>query len=353
MGPERTRWSGRSARRIALAAMMCALAGFVLAACGDDESSGTSNAPSEGSSSSTSSQPGEGKTIGVVYFLNADTPSAIIGKAYTDNLKKLGYEVTTVDSQGTPSNAVQAMQTFVQRGVDAIAVQLWQTDQVQAGVRAARGANIPIIGISSNEYGGDEGYRLITQFGPASGEALGERIASDIGEDGASMLTIGYSPGTVAKTREEGLLAALEGVPDVEIKRNELNVTDINASVANSVNAWLGDNPEGSAEHLFVWVPSSCCVVPAANAIRQAGRTDVKIYGFVDGTAATMAPLKQGVVEALAADDLATQGEQAADATAAVVEGGIDGPQETISLPPEIVDADNVEDYLGKNPDLK
>jgi ABC-type sugar transport system substrate-binding protein len=336
-------------RRIALAAASYALVGLSLAACGG----GGNGASATPGGSTSSSLPGKGKTVGVVYFLNADTPSAIIGKAYADSLKKLGYNVTGIDSQGSPANAVQAMQTFVQRKVDAIAVQLWQTNQVQAGVRSARAANIPVLGVSSNDAGGKDGYRLVTQFGPESGKALGQRIASKIGKDGASMLVIGYSPGTVAKTREEGLKAALAGVPNVKLKRNELNVTDINASVANSVNAWLGDNPKGSAKHLLVWLPSSCCVVPAANAIRQAGRSDVKVYGFVDGTAATMAPLKQGVVEALAADDLSNQGAKAAAATAAVIQNGIDGPQSMIALPPEIVTAANVAAYLKKNPGLK
>jgi ribose transport system substrate-binding protein len=341
----------RNGRRLIIAAVLSGMSALALGACGSSDSS-TSSTPATAGGGTSSSLPGKGKTVGVVYFLNADTPSAVIGKAYVSELKKLGYTVTGIDSQGSQANAVQAMQTFVQRGVDAIAVQLWQTNQVQAGVQAARAAKIPLLGVSSNDFGGSQGYRLVTQFGPQSGKALGQNIATQIGTDSASMLVIGYSPGTVAKTREDGLKSALKGV-NVKIKRNELNVTDINASVANSVNAWLGDNPKGSAQHLIVWVPSSCCVVPAANAIRQANRTDVKIDGFVDGTAATIPPLKQGVVDALAADDLKSQGARAAAGTASVIAKGIDGPQSMIALPPEIVTASNVASYVEKNADLK
>jgi ribose transport system substrate-binding protein len=353
VGFERTRLSGRTLRRSVLAVTTCALSALALGACGSSDDGGKSGTAAASEGTTSTSLPGKGKTVGVVYFLNADTPSAVIGKAYADSLKKLGYTVTGIDSQGSQASAVQAMQTFVQRGVDAIAVQLWQTNQVQAGVQAARAAKIPLLGVSSNDFGGKQGYRVVTQFGPESGKALGERIASEIGKDSASMLVIGYSPGTVAKTREDGLNTAISGLSNVKVKRNELNVTDINASVANSVNAWLGEHPKGSAKHLVVWVPSSCCVVPAANAIRQANRSDVKIDGFVDGTAATLPPLRQGVVDALGADDLANQGAKAAAATAGVIEKGVDGPQEMIALPPEIVTADNLAAYLEKNPGLK
>lgn len=295
--------------------------------------------------------PGAGKSVGVVYFLNADTPSAIIGKAYADSATKLGYSVSGVDSQGSPANAVTAIQNFVQKGVDAIVVQLWQVNQVRAGITAANAAGIPVIGVSSNALGGTKGYRLVTQFGPASGKVLGNYIVSKT-KGGGAALVIGYSPGTVAHTREQGLMKALKG-KGVKVTRNELNVTDINASTANSVNAWLGNNAKGSAANLFVWVPSSCCVVPAVNAIRQAGRSDVKVYGFLDGTKAAVRPLKQGYVQALAADDLAGQGAAAAKATLAVINGGPTGPQKVLTTLPQLVTKANLNAYLAKHPELK
>ena len=155
------------------------------------------------------------------------------------------------------------------------------------------------------------------------------------------------------KNLEEALKASLKRVPGIKITRNELNVTDINASTANSVNAWLAAHPKGSAKNLMVWVPSSCCVVPAVNALRQAGRSDVKVYGFVDGTSAVIRPLEEGYVGALASDDLAGQGSAAAAATLGVINGGIKGPQTTIRRTPDLVTPATLKAFLAKHPELK
>ncbi len=295
--------------------------------------------------------PGKGFTVGAVSFFNADTPSALVAKAYLDAAKKLGFSVTAVDSGGSPATAVSAMQNFVQKKVDVIWVQLWEAKQVQAGISAARAAGIPVMGSTNNSLGGANGYRFTTDMGPASGKLLAKSILQNT-KGAAAMLAIGYSPGAVARTREEGLKAALKTRKDIKLTRNELNVTDINASTTNSVNAWLGSHPKGSSPNLLIWVPASCCVTPAVTALRQADRLDVKVYGFVDGTKAVLRPIQQGYVAAAVSDDLIGLGRAAAQATLQVIKGGIKGPQKEVGLPAELVTKANVAAFAKKHPEL-
>jgi len=317
------------------------LIGVLVSACGSSDS---------GSDEAGGGKPGSGYTVGAVSFLNADLPSAAIANAYVDALKERGFDVSEVDAQGSPGTAVQAMQNFVQKGVDLIWVQLWEAKQVQAGLRAAQAAGIPVVA-SAPDLGGDDGYRSTINIGPASGEALAQYIA-DSTKGAGDMLVIGYSPGWQARTREEALNETLSGMPEINTDRVELNVTDINGFTTNAVNAWLGEHPKGSSENLMIWTPSSCCASAAVTALRQAGRDDVKLYSFLDATESLVRLVEQGWLTAVAADDVVNASQQMADDTPGIIEAGVDGAQNEIEPDVYVMDSKDISQTLNQNPDL-
>lgn len=303
-------------------------------------------------SAANGAQPGASKSIGVVSFAYSDPGTAVMAKSFNQPAQAQGFKVSVIDSQGDPGKAVAAMQNFVQQKVSAIVVQIWTPSQVRAGLSAATAAGIPVLGLGS-ELGGPNGFRGNAVLG-SDGKILGQYIAKTTKGKGA-MLVIGYSPGLPARMREQALTDALKQaglLPGITITRNELNVIDINGSVTNSVNAWLAKNPTKSSPNLAVWVPSECCVVSAVNAIRRAGRTDIKVYGFVDGVTAALKPLRQGYATALGSYDAPDMGRGLTNLTVQAIKNGVHGKQMTYYPKTELVTKATVSAFMQAHPEL-
>lgn len=295
-------------------------------------------------------QPGTGKTVGVIAHSLSDPTSSLAAGAYEDELNKLGYETVLIDSQGNAGAAVNGMQNLAQRKVDAIWVQTWEASQVQAGLRASNAAGVPVMSFGGG-LGGEDGFRHSTNFGLSAGTVLGEEVVGTT-EGRGQMLMIGYQPGLIARLREQGAMNVLGKRPDIEINRKELNLTDINGWTSNTVAAWLSAHPKDSSETMMVFVPSACCTAPAISAIRQAGRDDIRVFGFVDGAGTVLRDIQSGAISAAASDDLASMARSDAQLTPQVIERGIEAPQ-TESVPDaQLVTIDNVAEYASSHPEI-
>jgi len=313
-------------RRIALGATM-ALALGTAAACGGSSSG------SEGGDDSFS--------VGIVRFAPSEvTTEAVINK-YTKLAEDEGWEVTTANPDGAVDKAIGAMQDFVQKDVDLIIVSVIESKSLTAGLKSAQAAGIPVASIAG---GGADGVTFDLVVSP--GTEVPEAMVKNMGGKGR-VLALGYKPGLPCQLREDAFNKTVEGT-DITVDRQEVLIPGQLESGQKFATTWLAKNPKGS-EPLSIW---ACFDDPAMGAIvaaKQAGRDDVKIYGY-DGTPPALKALKEGQLAATAAPDTSGAAQMLFDATPDVIEGGVDAEPKTEEIPFPIITPETLDQYLKDNP---
>ncbi|MTB89601.1 sugar ABC transporter substrate-binding protein [Aeromicrobium senzhongii] len=312
-------------RRIALGATM-ALAMVTAAACG-------------GSSSNSGGD--DSFSVGIVRFAPSEvTTEAVINK-YTKLAEDEGWEVTTANPDGAVDKAIGAMQDFVQKDVDLIIVSVIESTSLAAGLKSAEAAGIPVASIAGGTADG-----IVFDLVVSPGTEVPEAMVANMGGKGR-VLALGYKPGLPCQLREDGFNEAVKGT-DITVDRQEVLIPGQLESGQKFATTWLAKNPKGS-EPLSIW---ACFDDPAMGSIvaaKQAGRDDVKIYGY-DGTPPALKALKDGQLAATAAPDTAGAAQMLFDATPGLIEAGVGADAKTEEIPYPIITPETLDQYLADNP---
>jgi ABC-type sugar transport system substrate-binding protein len=251
-------------RVLAVAAL---LAGAAACGSSDDEGSAVDASDWTGSAQFKTG------TVGILNVLGSSEAQQHWQETAVAAVKEIGWEQTVIDGKGDPAVEGQAINSFVQQGVDGIIIIGGVAPQtIAAQLRQAKDADIPVVstGVSSpNDDGSLDGVFAPpdAQFGVVLAEYLNEKLP-----DGAPYVALdltaaegAQAPNDAAKPILEKGGHALAGAVDL----------DLAGDLASQASKAAGDL---TAAHPDAKLLFGCCDFTAAMTdpvLKQAGRDDV------------------------------------------------------------------------------
>jgi simple sugar transport system substrate-binding protein len=261
------------------ALLVLGMATFV-AACGDDDDSGSSN------KDDVSLTQGRDLTIAVITHGEGDSFWAVAKKGAEQAGKDMGVEVKYSESANDPQKQAQLIDAAVTEKVDGIATSLPNPDALSDPIKKAVDAGIPVITLNS---GAGDYARLgaITHVGQdegIAGEAAGKRLAD---EGGQKLICVVHEQGNTGL--EERCAGAKKGfggeVENVQVK----GVADV-ATTLTEIQSKL--ESDDSIDSILTLNPD---IAVAARDAVQGASSDAKLATF---------DLSGDVVKAIKADEI-------------------------------------------------
>lgn len=332
-------------RRINIWMVLSVAVALIASACGGSSESTTTTSEAGTATSEpamTTSEPAaEGGEIGLIFNAASDPNQQAIARGVETVAEPAGYEVTELNSNSDAAAANDLMNTLVTRQVDAIIFITYDPAAMQAGIAAANEANIPVYAIGSG-YGTPEG--LTGAARQDAGTQQTERMVADLDGEG-SVLAFTFRAGNPCAVAEERFDTVMADYPDIEVSKQDVANPNATQFGQDTTAAWLRSHPEGGP--LAIWACWDGPNIGAVAALKEAGRTDVLLYGGY-GQAEAIAAIAAGDYTATWFFDLESDGERAAND---IISGefNVDNPDfwesETV-----LVDASTVDQFMEDYP---
>jgi ribose transport system substrate-binding protein len=334
-------------RWVALFAAITAVA-LIVAGCGgngsDSSSSSSSSAgSSSGSSGSSSSSTGTELTIGLVPFSQADPGGNQIMKGVEAIAAEKGWSTSLIDAQGSPDQAIAAIQNLTQKGVDLIVTTVFPADAIAGGVLAAKAAGIPVVSVGG---GLGNGIQANWNLGTKSGKELGAALVEGT-EGKGNLLVLGYTPGLPCRQREAGLKEAIKGT-ELSESRSEVPIPGQVQASLEFTQAWLASHPESDGPAV-IWGCLDEFALGAISALKQAGRT-AKVYS-INGSPEALEAVRAGTLTATDWTNWYGVGEEIADSAETIVENGVEGESLEKNAQTILVEKSNLDAFLKQYPE--
>jgi ribose transport system substrate-binding protein len=280
-------------------------------------------------------------SIGIVEFAASEVTSEAIINKYLALAKAKNWTVTTANSNGSVDQAISAIQNFVQKKVNLIIVGVFASTSLTGGLKAAKAAGIPVATISGGIADG-----ITLNLAVPDGLPVAQLLVKDLGGKG-HVLVLGYTPGLPCQLREKALMATLKGT-SISVEREEVKIPGQVESGQTFAQSWLAKHPAGSGP-LAIWACFDDPALGALVALKQAKRTDVKLYGY-DGTAPSLKAIEAGQFRATYLIDPNAAAQTFVDQTPGVISAGPAAAPRTLPLPYTLISSDNIGDYLKAHP---
>lgn len=222
--------------------------------------------------------PPSGKTAYMIR-INVEGPAAYADK-WVDLCKKVGWtgKVIAVDPTD-PQAGSNGIKQAVAAGADYIGVQVFGYDQVEAGMKVAKAAGVPVFfgsGVGDVE-GADNGLYGST-FGLQGTVDLGIALLDEVitDSDGAAdMLYVGYPDADIVRLAAEPTKAGFEkNCPECTWHQFDMSTTQLtNGEIANLIVGEVRKTPEIK----YVALSVASAATGLREALDAAGLNDVKI----------------------------------------------------------------------------
>jgi simple sugar transport system substrate-binding protein len=264
---------------------------LVLAACGNKENNtaassasasesapaATATASSEPSESASSVDALKGKKIALVMRFNTGTFSAQYVDGVKKQVAKYGGEVTVLSSENDLSKLAANLDSAVNQKFDGILIDHGDAAALTNGINNAKAAGIPIVAFDSalNAF---EGVTNLAQNDQQLAEFTLEKLAQDAGGKGniVKVWVAGFPP---MESRQISYKAFTEKYPDIKEIAAFGDATNPQLDTQNKMEAVLKQYPK-KGDITAVWASWDEFAKGAANAIKQAGRNEIKVYGI-------------------------------------------------------------------------
>jgi ribose transport system substrate-binding protein len=263
-------------------------------------------------------------------------------EAFQDVAKQKGWDVNVIDTQNDVAGVISRMEDMVNQKVDAIVINV-DPAQVQAGLQAAKAANIPVFGMDA---GADPLLVTnITSNGYAMAAETSTYVADRIGGKGNVVMFV-FDAFPPVQVRGVVASAVFGNFPDIKIlDKVTPDVSD--GGIADSrakMEAILAANPTPGSIGA-VWAAWDQPALGALQAIQAAGRDKegIVITGIDANPQARDEIAKGGNFEASVAQDFKGIGSTTADAVARVLAGET-LKQRVIYVPTKLVTAANAKE---------
>ncbi|WP_027084965.1 sugar ABC transporter substrate-binding protein [Cohnella panacarvi] len=259
---------------------------LVLAGCGNKDnnnaaSSESAAAPSSAAASSAAAETAAnsltGKKIALIMRLNTGTFSAQYVDGVKKQIAKYGGEVTVLGSDNDLSKMTANLDSAVNQKFDGILLDHGDPAALTAGVQKALAAGIPVVAFDS-ALNGVEGVTNLAQNDQKLAELTLEKLAEEAGGKGniVKVWVAGFPP---MESRQISYKAFMDKYPDIKEIAAFGNASNPQLDTQSQLEAVLKKNPN-KGDITAVWAAWDEFAKGAANAIKQAGRDEIKVYGI-------------------------------------------------------------------------
>lgn len=310
--PEDSRREGLSRRSVfKRGAGMAAVGGvtpLILAACGGGGSvkPGTSVAQTTNGSPATGTDAGQTtsdydatqgvdpksvgkKTIGVIPIVLAAEPSKRIVAGVQKEAKKAGWKVLLTDPNGDINKAAAAWQNYLGSGVDGLVTSAFAPKLWGPQIKAAEAKKTPYVSLFSTWAPGVTA--VITADVAVEGAALGTFVIDYTGGEGG-VVAFSSKVTPALNTRWLAFQANVTANSSMKVLNyHELDLSKIQQDVYGTMQALLQKYPKGQIAAVFGGFIGAA--VPAAQACKQAGRTEIVCVG-TDGDKSGLDAIRRG-----------------------------------------------------------
>jgi ribose transport system substrate-binding protein len=228
-----------------------------------------------------------------------------------------------------------AIETYIQEGVDGLAVVAIDVNGIMPAVEQAAAAGIPVVAIDAILPEGPQKAQIGVDNAKA-GADLAAYYNAQV-SDSAKLGIVGALNSYIQNVRKDGFEEALDtGKVTVAGTVDGQNVQDVALGAAENL---ITANPDLSS----IYATGEPALMGAIAAVSSQGRqSDVAIYGW-DLTAQAIDAIDEGYLKAVIQQDPAGMGAAAVEALITLSEGGeVDSE---ISVPVTIVTRENVDDF--------
>jgi ribose transport system substrate-binding protein len=311
--------------------------GLALTACSSTSKSESQAAPSTSPSAAT-------KTIGLITFSGTDPSANIVIASAKAKAQELGYDVVVVDAQGQVDQANTAMQNLVQRKVSGIAITVFPSSSLAAGISSTKPAGIPVV------TSGGVGDGIAVNVDDSQGEKVTQALIDDNKGKGI-VLTLTYPGGRPCQLRLASFNALVAAkAPDLKVTRQAITVPGQIESATSATLAWLAAHPVGSAPNLSIYACFDDPALGAIAALKQTKRTDVKVYSF-NGIAPALAAVKDGTMTATLWFDQSSVGATLVEVLDKSIKNGVPATSDQTPAPSVLVTKANYDSFVAEHPD--
>jgi ABC-type sugar transport system substrate-binding protein len=268
-----------------------------------------------------------------MHFLRDDYASTLIQSIRDTAAMHPGTRVIVADANNSAAKQLTDIENLVVQRVSAIIIVPIDEKATLAGLRKANAAHIPVIAVTripDAKVAATVGARGDYENGKASGEFLRQTL---MGKGKIAVIDMPYSLWRIDE-RERGLKDALAG-SGITIAVREAAADQVTAQ--DKVAGILIAHPDLAG----IWCTFSNQLVGAADALRQAHRTNVVLSG-IDADRAVIERIRKGWIAGTAAQFPKVHGALAAQAALRIVSG--QAPPKDIEAPVAIVTKANADE---------
>ncbi|ANF94972.1 sugar ABC transporter substrate-binding protein [Paenibacillus bovis] len=246
----------------------------ILGACGNNSTGNNAS----GSADAASDQPLAGKNIALIMRLNNGTFSAQYIDGVKSQVAKYGGNVTVISADNDLSKMASSLDAAVNQGqFDGILIDHGDAGALTAGVQKAVQANIPVIAFDS-ALDGIPGVTSLAQNDQKMAELTLDQLAKDAGGKGniVKIWVAGFPP---MESRQISYKAFQGKYPDIKEIAAFGTADNAQLDAQTQMEAILKQYPN-KGDIAAVWASWDEFAKGASNAIKQAGRDDIKVYGI-------------------------------------------------------------------------
>lgn len=286
---------------------------------GGNASSGAASGAASGGASSAAAS-GDSIVIGMtVNNAGADPYQTAYYSAAEAHAKELGVELKLLDPVGDVTKQQNQIQDLISMNCDVIV--LWPCN-AEAGVALAKqvqAAGIPLM--TANNDVAEEGRQYVTCYvGPSNileGQQSAEQMVADIGTDAKVLYIEGQAGYTASEERHEGFEKGIEGT-NIEVL--DYQISDGNREKAQQVmENYLVKYAKGTVDAVFCMDDN--LAIGAINAMKAAGRDDIKVYAAACGDYNTLTYIREGSLGGTAMQSPIIDAETAIDYAVRIAKG--------------------------------
>ncbi|MER9432351.1 sugar ABC transporter substrate-binding protein [Mesorhizobium sp. M0408] len=281
-------------------------------------------------------------TIGIVTFSTSDVDTNQMVDTMSQEAKSKGWSVETLNANGDPSQAITSIKQLATKKVDAIIVTVFDSTGLAAGLQAAADAKIPVLSAGG---GMADGIALSASTGAA--QPLIDLMLKDISKSG-TVLDLTYHPGIPCRERADAFDAAVKANPGLKATSHEISIPGAAESSQAATSAWLAANANAKGPFaIFNCYDDNA--MGAIAALKQNGRSDVKVYSF-NATAPAVQAVKDGTMTATLGVDLTSAGKMLVDQIPDILAAGDQWKPKSFVPGYTLVTKDNVDKFIKDNP---
>ncbi|MFC3804248.1 sugar ABC transporter substrate-binding protein [Cohnella sp. GCM10012308] len=251
------------------------------AATGSSEPASPSASASESASPSASDAGGDsdalkGKKIALIMRLNTGTFSAQYVDGVKKQVEKFGGQLTVIPSDNKLDVMATNLDAAVTQKYDGILIDHGDAGALTGGVDKAIAAGIPVVAFDSGLT--NAGVTSIAQNDQKMAEQTLEALSKDSGGKGTivKIWVAGFPP---MESRQIAYKAFLDANPDIKELAAFGTADGAQLDAQTRTEAILKQYPE-KGSITAIWAAWDEFAKGAANAVKQAGRDEIKIYGI-------------------------------------------------------------------------